>query len=63
MKWFSELKYKEYFTMEIADLGAFTIMTSHLNIETDSFFLKTLVYTRIQKVAAGISKEHGCAFS
>lgn len=49
--------------MEIADLGAFTIMTSHLNIETDSFFLKTLVYTRIQKVAAGISKEHGCAFS
>ena len=38
MKWSSELKYKEYFTMEIADLGAFAIMPSYLNMETDPFF-------------------------
>lgn len=62
-----ELKYKEYFTMEIEDLGTSTIITSHLNIERNSYikslFLTPLAYTTMQKAAAGISKEHGCAFS
>jgi len=49
--------------MEIADLGAFAIMPSYLNMETDPFFffwslfLKTLVYMRTYIAAAGISMD------